>query len=361
MINESTLSIIVSLLILVCISIIVIYSIYISNLPSRECNYFNSLYSSGNAHLSPINKEDDKFSHTLKDYYIQSAFNCCSGGSYKNDYVSTCVLKNIIKQGARCLDFEIYNIDDKPVVATSTSESHYVKETYNYIEFSEIMDILVQYAFGNSSLSPCPTDPLFLHLRIKSSSQKMLKSFASLFQQYDNYFLGPEYSYEDQGKNIGNTKLITLCGKIILMVEKNNEVLDNPDFDEYVNITSNSIFMRELQYYDVKNTPDLNELETFNKTNMTIVIPNISVSNPENSNGMVCRESGCQFIAMRYQSNDEFLKEQLNYFNEYGSSFVLKPEHLRDIPIEIPIPPDQKPELSYAEREIKSDYYQFAM
>ena len=39
--------------------------------------------------------------------YIKTAYNCCSGGNYKNDYVDLCVLKNILKQGVRGLDFEI--------------------------------------------------------------------------------------------------------------------------------------------------------------------------------------------------------------------------------------------------------------
>ena len=32
-------------------------------------------------------------------------------GSYKNDYVNLCALKSCIKQGARCLDFEIYSVN----------------------------------------------------------------------------------------------------------------------------------------------------------------------------------------------------------------------------------------------------------
>ena len=64
----------------------------------------------------------------------------------------------------RGLDFEIFSINDQPVVATSTSDSFYVKETFNYIPFVEAMDVINNYAFA-SSTAPNPTDPIIIHLR----------------------------------------------------------------------------------------------------------------------------------------------------------------------------------------------------
>ena len=44
----------------------------------------------------------------LRDFYIKTAYNCCASGQFKSDYVSMCALQNTIKQGVRCLDFEIF-------------------------------------------------------------------------------------------------------------------------------------------------------------------------------------------------------------------------------------------------------------
>jgi hypothetical protein len=361
--SETVASLFVSISIAITIIIIICYYIYLSRLPSSECSKFDSLYGSNNKHINPINKMDDKSQYTLKDYYILTAYNCCSGGSYKNDYVEICALKNIIKQGARCLDFEIYSLENEPVVATSTIKNNFVKETYNSVPFVEVMDMISNYAFSTVGLSPNGSDPLLLHLRLKSTNQKMFTNLATLFKKYDHLFLGPEHSYENQGKNIGDMKLLDLCGKIVLIVDKltDSSFMENKEFYEYVNMTSNSIFMRAIKYFDIKNTPDLNELQTFNKTNMSIVLPDASISNPENSNAMVCRETGCQLTAMRFQLFDEYLKENLLFFEEYGSAFVLKPEKLRHIPIEIPEPDPQNPALSYGERQVTSDYYNFSM
>jgi hypothetical protein len=318
----------------------------------------NKLYPSVNGNIRPISKKDKDCSYNLYDYYIKTAYNACSGGSYKNDFVAICNLKAILKEGVRCLDFEIYSIDDQPIVSTSLSDDYYVKETFNYVKFIDVMNIINGYGFS-AGTSPNPTDPILIHLRIKSNNQKMYSNLASIFKQFDNIMLGKEYSFESYGKNITDKPLLSFQNKVILIVDKiNGSFLENKEFLEYVNITSNSIFMRTYKYFDVKNNPDINELTEFNKKNMTIVLPDKGI-NPENPSGILCRESGCQMVAMRYQYVDHFLGENALFFNESGYAFVLKPERLRFKPIIINEPTPQKPEYSYATRNVSTDYYNF--
>jgi hypothetical protein len=172
--------------------------------------------------------------------------------------------------------------------------------------------------------------------------------------------LGPEYSFENDGHNLWDVPILDLNGRIIVVVDKScgTAFMENRDFYEYVNMTSSSMFMRALRYYDVINTPDLNELQEYNKRNMTIAMPDKGIS-PDNPSGIVCRETGSQLVAMRYQSFDVNLEENIAFFDKSGYSFVLKPEKLRYIPITIPTPPPQNPALSYATRTITSDYYKF--
>ena len=65
--------------------------------------------------------------------------------------------------------------------------------------------------------------------------------------------------------------------------------MDTQEFYEYVNMTSNSVFMRALHYYDIKYTPDMNELIEANKLGMTIGMPDKG-NNPENPSGIVMKE-----------------------------------------------------------------------
>jgi hypothetical protein len=91
---------------------------------------------------------------------------------------------------------------------------------------------------------------------------------------------------------------------------------------------------------------------------MTIVLPDNGI-NPSNPSGIICREAGCQMVAMRYQYVDNFLKENTIFFDDAGYTFALKPEKLRYIPVVVKTPPPQNPALSFQTRSVKSDYYAF--
>jgi hypothetical protein len=173
---------------LLTIIVYVIFAIKYTNLSSRECANMNNVYSSLNGNIKSINSNDVDCSGNLCQYYIMTAYNACSGGQYENDVVDICNLKAVLKNGVRCLDFEIYSIDNQPVVATSTLKSYYNKETFNYIDFSQVMNIIQSYAFA-SGTAPNYTDPIFLHLRIKSDNQLMYTNFASIFKSYDSLII----------------------------------------------------------------------------------------------------------------------------------------------------------------------------
>jgi len=351
-----------SYMIMMIIGIILIifigYIIYLSRLQNSECNYMNNLYSSVDGNIRPITSSDPDCSGNLQDYYVKTAYNACSGGSYKNDFVNICNLKAVIKQGVRCLDFEIYSVNNQPVVSTSTSDSYYVKETFNSVNFSSVMDTIRNYAFSGSTC-PNPTDPILINLRCKSNNQEMYSKLADIFSSNTDIMLGPEYSYEASGTNLGNTPLMSLQNKVILIMDRSNPAfVENADLLEYVNLASNSVFMRGYDYYNIKNNPDINELTDFNRQGMTIVYPNNEI-NPANPSGMVCRASGCQMVAMRFQYVDNNLMENALFFDEAGYAFALKPADLRYQPVTIPAPTPQNSDYSYATRNVSTDYYSF--
>jgi hypothetical protein len=342
---------------LMIILIAFLYYFYYSFLRSKECSTMNSIYGDLNGKIRSIDNSE-QFNYTFKDYYIKTAYNCCSGGNYRNDYVDTCILKALLKQGVRGLDFEIFSIEDKPVVATSTSDSYYIKETFNYVDFGDVMKIIRDYAFSTAT-APNALDPIIIHLRIKSNNQEMYKNFAKLLEGFDSLLMSKDYDSEYYGQNFGNVKIQKLMGKIVIIVDRSNtSFLECPEFYKFINMTSNSVFMRSLHYYDIKYTPDLNELINFNKQNMTIGMPDKG-ANPENPSSVVMRETGCQLLGMRYQYIDVNIEENDIFFDENGYAFVLKPEPLRYVPVTIPLPPPQNPELSYATRSVQSDFYKF--
>ena len=346
------------IVILIIIIVVLFYIYRLKNLENKECTFLNKIYGNLDGHIRSLNPSDNACQYKLLDYYIKSAYNCCSSGSYKNDFVSLCALKNVLKQGVRGLDFEIYSINDKPIISTSTETSYYIKETFNYVDFGDALRTIINYAFSGST-APNPTDPIIIHLRIKSNNQKIYTIMASLFETYDIYFLGKEFSFENQGQNLGLTNLLSLSGKIVVIVDRiNTAFLENSKFVEYVNMTSDSIFMRALSYYDIQFTPDVSELVNYNKTAMSIAFPDKG-PNPTNPNPLIIRESGCQMIAMRYEHIDIYLEENTLFFDSAGYAFVLKPARLRYVPVTNSNPTPQQTDLSYATRNFSTDYYNF--
>lgn len=348
----------ITFFILLILIVFIWYIISLTKLDKTECSYMNTLYPSVNGKIRSVTPNDPDCKYNLFDYYIKTAYNACSGGSYKNDVVDTCNLKALIKQGVRCLDFEIYSLNNEPVVSTSVSDSYYVKETFNSVKFSDVMNVISNYAFAGGTC-PNPTDPLIIHLRIKSNNQTMFSNLVKIFRKHEKIMAGKEYSFENNGQNLGALPLLTFQNKAILVVDRSNiAFLENREFLEFVNLTSNSFFMRALSFYDVKYNPDLSELTEYNKKNMTIVFPDKGI-NPPNPSGMLCRVSGCQMVAMRYQMVDNFLEENALTFDKCGYAFCLKPAELRYKPVTIPTPTPQKPEYSYATRNATTDYYSF--
>ena len=342
---------------LLIILIALLYYFYYARLRSKQCSTMDAVYGTLNGKIQSIDSSE-QFNYTFKDYYIKTAYNCCSIGSYKNDYVDTCIMKDLLKQGVRGLDFEIFSINDQPVVATSTSDSYYVKETFNFVSFSDVMNIIQNYAFSTST-APNALDPIILHMRIKSTNQNMYKNFAKLLEKYDSILMSKDYDSEYYGQNFGNVELRKLMGKVVIIVDRSNPAfLECPEFYKFVNMTSNSVFMRALHYYDIKYSPDMSELIEFNKQNMTIGMPDKG-ANPENPSSVVMRETGCQLLAMRYQQIDTNVEENDVFFDENGYAFALKPEALRYKQNIIELPPPQNPELAYATRTVQSDFYKF--
>jgi hypothetical protein len=357
--DEEFQSYIVMAFTLLILIIFICYMIYLNRLENSECDHMNTLYPSIDGNIIAIHANDSDLSGNLNDYYIKTAFNACSGGSFKNDFVNICNLKAIIKQGVRCLDFEIYSIDNKPVVATSTDEEYHIKETFNSVDFGSVMDTINNYAFSGGTC-PNPTDPLIIHLRIKSNNQEMYTNMADIFKKYDDVMLGPEYSFENSGKNLGNVPLLSLQNKIVVIVDRiNNAFLENKSFLEFVNLTSNSIFMRAVNYYNIKNNPDVQELTEFNRRGMTIVLPD-NEDDPPNPSGFLARSYGCQMVAMRYQYVDNLLVENALFFDRCGYAFCLKPDILRFQLVTIPEPTPQDPANSYATRKAETDFYSFS-
>lgn len=372
--NTNDMHMIISLIILIGILLYITYKESDFNIieqftpgESGKCDDISKLYPSGE--ISPLHNidtiNDSNYKYNLLDYYIKTAYNCCSVGDFVNDYVDTCILEKVIAQGARCLDFEIYSLNNQPIIATSSVSDYSIKQTYNYVPLDTALKIINSKAFSTATC-PNPNDPLLLNFRIKSKNKKMFTNMAkqirtSISDRLLPLLYGNEYDISGCGKNnIGNLKLSKLLGKIVIIADKSNNSWVNSDLEELVNIGSNSIYMRSLRNYDVIYTPDHNELIEFNKKGMTITMPDISAKDTNIVPGLHMAY-GCQMVGMSFQNFDTNLEHYTSIFDTNGTAFKLKPEKLRYIPVTVEVPSVPDKTKSAARRDYSTDYYSFSI
>ena len=84
---------------------------YNKNKLKKNNTNMNLLYKKKKSKIRSVNKNEEEFKYRLRDYYIASSYNSCCGNEFFFDFVDYEPLKEVIKQGVRCLDFAIYSVD----------------------------------------------------------------------------------------------------------------------------------------------------------------------------------------------------------------------------------------------------------
>ena len=355
---------------IIFLNIIVIWLLFIyirGKLTLRDNNNYymiNNYDSRGGTKIGGINSANAAHKHLLRDYYVASSYNSCCGGNVEKDFVDMVPLRQVIKQGARFLDFEIYSVKGSPVVAAgpgpTTSGKYCLKGTYNSLSISSVLEQVRMLAFSGQN-SPNPDDPLFLSFRIKTNNRNIYAPMADkLGKLFSGMFLGAKYSndgkYNKDGKDvIPNIPLLNLRRKVIIFIDDPTGNYKGTPFEEYVNMSGlkkpgkGMPFVTTYRNIDIVQAYDTKSLINTNKKFLGITFPDFTkiVSNPPVA---IHHNFGCQFVTMNYQDFDANMVYYLNFFAEKGAAFRLKPDHLRYFERKLKIPPPQDKRLSYGTR-----------
>jgi len=303
--------------------------------------------------LTSINAQDSQSKFKLRDYYIKAAHNAFNPDKFKNSNVSMDALLYVIARGCRFIDFEVFSVENEPVIASSSVNSFNYKETYNHIPVADAFEVLGNYVFSGSKC-PNPGDPFIIHMRMMSRNITMYDKLAKIISQSKSvarYLLGPKYGREYQSKDLGNEDLLDFKGKIILIVDGTNPLYRKTKLFELVNMSSKSLFLSKYNYFGVKNVADPQVFKDANKKNMCLVLPE-KAGRPINHGHNGPFTWGCQIAAMCFQEEvrDEKLKAYEDKFASVGYAFILKPEDLRYVQIMIPAPHPPNPKASMEAR-----------
>ena len=162
--------------------------------------------------------------------------------------------------------------------------------------------------------------------------------------------LDSAYGQNNYNTSIRDLPLIQFSNKCIIMVNKNTTMqndatIASSDLWSLTNVFTGSDNYRFYRYSSIKNMSEdeLQDLSMFNETNMSIVVPDSGTENM-NFDSRLALRSGCQFIAMNFQSFDANLETYFSIFGEVGYSFILKPCSLRYIPRHVLIDTSNMPQ-----------------
>lgn len=274
-----------------------------------------------------------KFDVPLKKTFVKTAYNCCCAGNFKNDYVDMCALDNCIKNGVRAFHFEIYSLNNNPIIASSTIAEPKYKEIYNYLEFATIMSHIKNECTDSTNTDyNLNSDPLFLifeiHSDIYNTYTAIYNTLTTTFKQTNGTSLISDDSKGNPQKLMDIT-LNNLKNKIIFLILPRNINHYTSSSLNTISVQLNSGNLITYSYYmnsinkigttiDFEDTADKSDTDYLDKLN--ILIPNKQLYNDNydfKSSGI---RGGITFIGMKYQFNGTQLKEYNQLFNSYAFS-----------------------------------------
>ena len=279
----------------------------------------------------------------LKQYCIKASYNTAITGRY----VNLDMIKYVLSRGCRFLDFEVYSFDNIPYVSYSMDNTFSSIKTLNKIPLQEVLNTVVMYGF--MAPSPNPSDPLFVHLRVKTNNNNLYEKIALIVDAT----LKPKlYS----GKVTSRTYLSDIMHKIILIIDKKlapkyqsfpecgsscfgpkNELAMNTNcptcfsLKNYVNVESGTTFLRIYNYSYIMDqsftSPEImDDGLTTDVNSIKIVIPDIGtnfmgfIRNP--SYHFLPLNYGVQIVAYPFYQNDIYLDQYEQAFADGKSAFT---------------------------------------
>lgn len=310
----------VTLVIIIFILIIMLSWVFNRlGLKDRSCNKLKTYWPNLTNNSYLISEENvkgdaiatfDGSSCTLINYYVKSAYNCCCGDGYKNNFVAMCALEKSLVNGCRFLDFEIYSYNNEPIVASSTAENNYIKETYNSLLLEDVLIYIKENGF-NPIATNCANDPLILHFRVMSTNLEMLKKMGNLIQTYLHSSTQSFSLSTKKDMGLLTTKMRDLYKKLIIICDFNpqSNIIENIALEKlkkYTNLKAKGLYCNTYRYNQIASKKGSAEFIKTTKSKYVIVLPNLDNS-IMNFDPAISFETGCQAICMKHQNIDNYI------------------------------------------------------
>jgi hypothetical protein len=225
-----------------------------------------------------------------------------------------------------------------------------VDYAYNTVPFDACCVSIANNAF-NSISSPVSSDPFILSLVFHTDKSNVLNACAEILKTTCRQYMLDE-TYAFQRKNLAVEPVCNLQRKLVIVSGGN---VKGTLMDELVNLSWATSNLRRLTYTQASQPHDSNELINYNRTHITMVVPDIE-DDLVNTNPQILFTYGCQWVMMNYGSLDSMMEIYMGEFQE--NSLVLKPDALRPLkPKKYKKPTLPDPSLSFQPMQQISPIY----
>ena len=186
----------------------------------------------------------------LNDYYISSSHRSFLVGFQKGDYCSLNMINRVIYLGARYVELEIFNKEQKnittPVIASGYEDGSLIV-SLNYIDLKDCLELISQMAFSETHIDNF-NDPFFIFLNLKVGDNTNTKNeIARLIKSnLSNRLLSKKFL----NTNMGNTTLCELRGKVVIF---SSYGWKNTELEEVVNSATDTPHLQRLTFNEMLN------------------------------------------------------------------------------------------------------------
>lgn len=278
----------------------------------------------------------------LGDYHVLGSYNSCCIGNYVDDSLSLKQLYNIVKNGVRMVDFEIFTIKGETVVASSDNDKDFSRRgSKNTIPIQDCLETVKQ-ALRNA---PNKEDPFFIQFRMKTGIKHSYDEVAKQIKKFQHNLLSSLYSSNAKylSYDIENEFMSRLKNKIIIVVQDYSDILESTYLYEYTNIHLPNPSVKRANDLKHISKQQTNEIKRRNQMSFSTLLPNnLSINNVDSNKAI---ELGFHGILLNFQKQDSNFKNTMKMFVLDGNtrSFRKRKDSNRNIPEEKTICSENKP------------------
>jgi hypothetical protein len=247
-----------------------------------------------NKNVKPIETKIYLLDKPFKEFYVNSSHNSYIPCNQNLDIASLYSIKQVLLMGARCIELDIHEKNNMPVVA----HGKYGILTTSYLSLEDCLDVINKYGFLTS-------DPLVLFIEVCVTNKSVLKKISKIIKsKFGNRLLNNEYKINKKNnKKFIDEPIKNLLNKIIIV----NSTSINTNLEDIL----------DDNVCQIKNN-NSNTLITTNKMQRIYSAPSICLQFSCNYDPIVHWKNKANFVSLNFQTLDDALIKNYTMFKKYN-------------------------------------------